>query len=188
MSGSELGARVLDRLRAGTAGAHEAAERAFDWQVRFGSLAGYGATLARLHAFHAAWEPYLAAVLADPGFFDPRRRLSHLADDLRHLRQVPALLPRPELPVLATEAAALGSLYVLDGSRLGGRLIARHVAETLGLRPGEGLSYYGCHEAGSWRAFCDRLNTSVRPGADSDAALLAALATFRCFTDVVCGI
>ena len=152
------------------------------------TLAGYRAILARLHAFHAAWEPHVAAPLADPAFFDPRRRLARLADDLRHLGLSPPALPPPALPALATEAAALGSMYVVEGSTLGGRLIARHVADTLQLRPDAGLSYYHGHGAGSgraWQTFCTRLNARVRPGAGSDAALAAALGTFRCFTTFV---
>ncbi len=182
---------ALDRLRQETAGAHAAVERAFDWQGRLSTIAGYHGTLAALYGFHAAWEPYAAAVLDDPAFFDPRRRAGLLADDLRHLGGTTEGLERPALPTLATPAAALGSMYVVEGSTLGGRLIARHVAATLALRPGGGLSYHTGHGAGSgamWRAFCARLNASLPPGSGTETeAVAAAVATFACLGRCLAG-
>src|SRR5579875_2795412 len=40
------------------------------------------------------------------------------------------------------EAAFLGAMYVMEGSTLGGRFIARHVEAVLGLEPGQGDAYF----------------------------------------------
>lgn len=175
-----------DRLRDATAAAHAAVEHGFDWRARMADRDGYRQVLASLHGFHAAWEPRAAAALADPAFFDPRRRLHLLSDDLRRLGMTePVLARRPATPVppMPDRAAALGSLYVVEGSTLGGRAIARHVAASLGLGPGDGLDYHLGHGTLSgplWRALRQRLDHALRTPAELDAAVAAALATFAC--------
>lgn len=60
----------------------------------------------------------------------------------------------------------LGIQYVLEGSALGGRVIARHVAQTLGWSPdAPGLSHFrrdGVDGGRSWRAFLATLAADCR--------------------------
>lgn len=172
-----------ERLRAETRAAHEAVERAVDWERRTATRAGYRALLARLHGFHAVWEPTAAAALADDAFFAPRRKLPLLEADLRHLgmqaAEVAALPRCVPGPPMATRAEVLGALYVVEGSTLGGQLIARQVAARLGLHEA-GLAYYRAYgpETGRmWQAFRARL--LAESDAATDAAVLrGAHATF----------
>lgn len=66
-------------------------------------------------------------------------------------------LPRTtELPSLSSRPAVLGAAYVLEGSTLGGQIIARHLERTLGLRDGRGYRYfrsYGPDVGPRWQAF-----------------------------------
>lgn len=177
---------ILDRLRAATRLAHEAVERELDWERRVESLDGYRDLLARLYGFHAVWEPAAAALLADHAFFEPRRKAHLLAADLLclGLRQssIDALvLPCAPCVPMATRADALGAMYVLEGSSLGGQLIARRVSAVLGLGPQSGCSYYGAYGSAvgtMWRDFRARLLAASSPEAD-DAMARTALCTFE---------
>ena len=137
----------------------------------------YRTWLERLYGFHAIWEPQVAAALNDPAFFEPRRKLALLAADLGDDANALATLPRPTLPTpLATVPDALGSMYVLEGSTLGGQLIARHVRATLGL-PAHYHAAYGPRSGAMWRGFQDKLGGTVA-AKDEDRVLDAARATF----------
>lgn len=49
----------------------------------------------------------------------------------------------------------LGVLYVVEGSTLGGRVIARHLAQTLGIRETSGASFFNIYQRNnSWNVFC----------------------------------
>ncbi|MGC5778888.1 biliverdin-producing heme oxygenase [Methylobacterium sp. NFXW15] len=168
------------RLRAATASTHEALERELDWKARVATLAGYRDMLARLHGFHAAWEPAIGAALADGDFFDARRRLSALREDLAYLGLSEAgigALPLAKVIALSGPAPAMGALYVLEGSTLGGRVIGKHIASAHGLMDG-GLAYYSGHgvrTGAMWSAFRARLDTF---DAEGDQVMAAANETF----------
>lgn len=181
MSGGTEGLRL--RLRAQTREAHEALERDLGWEQRIATLPGYRSLLARFHGFHAAAEPEIGRALGDDALFEPRRRLALLAADLRHLglseRAIEALPRHPPLGIEGP-AGALGALYVLEGSTLGGRVIGRRVAELHGFRADGGCAYYTAHgeRAGAmWRAFCDRLEAA--PASSSAEVVAAANRTFE---------
>lgn len=161
---------ILERLRAETKDAHEAIERDLAWETRVATRDGYRALLARFWGFHADLEPGLAAILHDDAFLDPRRRLAHLAADLRFLgldETAIAALPRPHLALPRDRDEAFGALYVLEGSTLGGQVIAKHIGRQLGLNPEGGCRYYAAHgrETGAmWKAFRLRLTEEAARG------------------------
>lgn len=132
--------------------------------------------LARFHGFHAAWEPAMARALADDPFWSPRRRVPRLAADLKAFGFAPAdiaALPVcPHVPVLDSMARALGSLYVMEGSRLGGAVVARNLAAVLG---GSGSAYFNADKAETvrlWREYLLRLDAFAT--ADNTAGIVAA--------------
>ncbi|CAO4176031.1 Biliverdin-producing heme oxygenase [Methylorubrum populi] len=169
------------RLREATAEAHAALERDLDWEARVATLSGYRDLLGRLRGFHASYEPAIAAALAEAAFFDPRRRLMALDADLRTLSlDGTALdaLPMPARPRLDGPGAALGALYVLEGSTLGGTVIGRHVACLHG--DTVPLAYYagrGRATGPLWRSFRQRLDDL--PETAGQAAFAAGIATFE---------
>lgn len=169
------------RLREATGEAHAALERDLDWQAQVATLPGYARLLARLRGFHAAYEPAIAAGLSDAAFFEPRRRLAALDADLFGLgldADRCGALPAPPSPALTGEGAAMGALYVLEGSTLGGLVIGRHVGALHGTEAP--LAYYagrGRAAGPLWRAFRARLD-GLAP-AQEPAALGAGIATFE---------
>jgi len=67
-------------------------------------------------------------------------------------------------------ARALGALYVLEGSTLGGAFLLNHLSRTLGITPtagGSGLAPYGHSLREMWVAYADAVDGWVRgePGA-----------------------
>jgi heme oxygenase len=94
-----------------------------------------------------------------------------LEGELLHaLPHCAAIPPIPDLPT------ALGALYVIEGATLGGQLIARQIASTLGLGPRSGAAFYNsyCGQVGPmWRSFKSFVE---QHGAGHEAAVVAAAA------------
>lgn len=155
---------VLAHLRLVTRPAHDSLEGALGLLDERLDLRAYIVTLQRFHGFWRLWEPHMAGLLHDEVLLGPRRRLHLLSADLAVLGFSPAAiaaLPACPLPMLRDPSEALGSLYVMEGSTLGGRIIQRHVAQRLGLDGGSGCSYfagYGAETGRMWRSFLARLN------------------------------
>jgi heme oxygenase len=142
--------------------------------------ADYICVLRHLHAFHARIEPAIAVALEGhpaESLLDGTRPRALLAD-LAWFGADPIPPIGPEhacLPALEDHAAALGALYVVEGSGLGGRVIARHVQACLSVVPGAGASFYGGLSAEAarsrWGQFCALLESAqAAPGTLCDAA------------------
>ena len=102
-------------------------------------MAEYRRLVARPHGHHGPLETALDAVSHRlPACLVLHRRLTRraaLAADLRALGFAPddiAALPRCEAHAIRSVEQALGALYVLEGSTLGGQLIARHLNAATG--------------------------------------------------------
>jgi heme oxygenase len=139
----------------------------------------YRALLSRLYGFYAAFEA--AAELA------PERSL-WLAADLRTLGvadQALAALPRClDLPSLETPHRKLGALYVVEGSTLGGRELAKRLDHLFGPAEMNGRRFFGGRETDTgqaWRAFTDRLDEAARQSATQAEMIAAAAETFAAF-------
>jgi len=113
------------------------------------------------------------------------QRLTLLQRDLGALglpETTQARLPRAWLPVPGTIPAYWGIRYVVDGSALGGRVIARTVAARIGLDADSGLAYFegvGAEAGAAWRRMCARMELDLgRANALTDAAE-TAMRTFQ---------
>jgi heme oxygenase len=177
---------VLPELRAATRAQHDRIEQLLGFD-RAMPLRRYGAILQGFQRFLVSWEAELRAALPVRlhGWLAERGRLGLLADDLAFLsgrlppataHAVPRCLPEPSVP------AAFGSLYVIEGSALGGQVIAPRLQRELGLVPGGGASYFHGHgerTGDMWREF--RLRATAEIGDDPARrreACRAAVQTF----------
>ena len=174
---------VLAYLRTVTRPSHDALEGALGLLDEQLEAATYRTILQRFYGFWRDWEPQVATLLQDDALLGPRRRLHLLAADLTALGMsghAMAALPSCPLPPLADAAAALGSLYVMEGSTLGGRVIQRHIGRRLGLDEQSGGSYfagYGTQTGMMWRSFLVRLDQA--PMAEAGRIGSGATATFE---------
>ncbi len=138
---------------------------------------GYAWSLRVMHRFFLAWEAPLFDALAcvDSGLtLAERGKVSLLSADLASLRLSPLDAPcAVPADVVASPATALGAMYVLEGSTLGGRMIERHCAVPLGMSPSHGGAFYhgyGARTGALWHAF-----GAVLESHDTDAQQRAAM-------------
>lgn len=114
------------RLREGTRGAHDAVDAvfgAFDLTDRASYAAFLAAHAAVLMPLEDALDRAGIGSLIDD--WPARRRSAAMTTDLTALDQ-PMPPPRP-VAIDDNDAARLGALYVLEGSRLGGRMLSRRL-------------------------------------------------------------
>lgn len=170
------------RLREATQPAHTRLEAVLRLSEEQPAQAAILHLLARFHGFHTTWEPALKGVVPDH-LLIARRKLPLLEHDLRilgagddFLHGLPAC---PDAPSLCRgEAGAAGSLYVMEGSTLGGRVISRLLSHTPWY-PQEGLTYwdpYGADTGARWRETLAYLESL--PAGWSDQVVASACATF----------
>ncbi len=174
----------LERLRRETFKAHERVEGAVPLMAATLTRVEYVRCLERLYGVVAAWEE--AAAVAAPewlrAMLAARRRRQLLERDLAWFG-VTAEAARPGLAAMPDEASFLGAMYVMEGSTLGGQLIARHVGSVLGLSAGEGNAFFlghGSETGAMWREFCEVLRTRVAEE-DAEAVIGSAQAMFEVF-------
>ncbi len=168
------------RLRDATQRAHEEAEAAFAC-LDLTQRGDYRAFLEHQAAVILPLERELGAVGAEALVPDwaRRKRSTALIDDLHDLDGT----YRPaQPPAILNPAAAWGMLYVLEGSRLGGRVLSSIVSRsddprvrnaTRFLRHGEGEQF--------WPSFVAALNAAVRAETEITAAVDGAIMTFTLF-------
>ena len=183
---------LLQRLREETRSAHEGIERDLEVLRVLASMDRYRVLVARFFGFYADWEPRIAAVLGDEEFFAPRRKIHLLEQDLVILGYdtgtIQALPRCPRLPPLTDLPEALGSLYVLEGSTLGGQVISRRLECNLGLADGLGYAFfrsYGREVGRMWRAFGERLSAASST-ATEEASIRSAQLTFTRLRNWLC--
>jgi heme oxygenase len=178
-------ADVLQLLRTGTASEHEDVERTLDLLdpgLQRSRLVG---VLDRMHGFWAAAEAGLDEWAgrhpADAAAVDwPRRRRAALfVRDLRAL-DADGASDRPVLPPVRGTDEALGRMYVLEGSTLGGTFIDRHLAGLPQLADVRLRAFtpYGTETGAMWQAFRRVTRHRVADGGDAGAVVAAARHTF----------
>ncbi|MCA9285784.1 MAG: biliverdin-producing heme oxygenase [Phycisphaerales bacterium] len=189
---------IMDRLKAETRSAHEAAEAIpFNAALVAGRLplaryVGQLATYAMVHTeldarLAHATHPAIRAV-----WRDDLAKAPLLERDLAALGQhgvsvpAPAMAAAHEFAGRVRSVAAdrpvdlLGYLYVLEGSTLGAAILRQHLQRALGLGD-EGLHYYspyGNAVMAHWKAFRQRMNEAPLAPAEQDSIVTSAVEAF----------
>ncbi|MFS0722992.1 biliverdin-producing heme oxygenase [Paenibacillus sp. 1P07SE] len=182
---------ILTRLKEETAPMHEHIEKnEYAAAIMNNSLSmeKYKDYLMKFYGFIKPWEARLHEVehphgsaLSEPS----RNKTKWLEQDLTALgvkRQELDRLPLCDaLPDLTTRARALGSLYVLEGSTLGGQMIAKKLAQVLPVDPQENCRYfysYGPHTRERWQEFRQELEEEADTAEKEEQMIAAARETF----------
>ncbi len=168
---------LLERLRYETQPHHSDLEACLGLPR---SKAHYCVQIQRFHGFLVSWETTIeksehASLLQGRA----KRHLTRADLEFAGLTRAEIEnLPRCyDLPQLETQSQILGSIYVLEGSTLGGQMISRHLEKNLGFGGGEGYRYhqsYGAEVPAKWREFKDTL--VKQSGADTDNEIVASAA------------
>ena len=181
-------ADVLRRLHTETATEHQAVEDTLDLLSPELTRARLVDVLTRMHGFWLAAEAGLAAWAqrapadAERVGWSRRQRSALFAADLAALDAAPAdPAAGPQLADVDDLDAALGRLYVLEGSSLGGVFIDRHLAtlpQLADLGRMTCFSPYGEETGAMWHAFRTVTRARIAEGGNSDRLIGAARDTF----------
>jgi heme oxygenase len=163
---SELGdAHPLShRLRAATTDLHHQAEKLLNIPSLIIDRSSYAATLKRFYGVYAPLERALGEHCGWDKFGLDLKGRSHVARIARDLAALGSETSPGEAPYSSEPTSfshALGSLYVMEGSTLGGRIILRHLETQEISIPTGAMSFFAGHgvETGSmWRVFVAKLD------------------------------
>lgn len=162
-------------LREATAAQHDAVDAAFGGY----DLADRDDYRAFLMAQAAAFLPVEAAIDAAGGArvladWPLRRRGAALVADLAALGETPvAAAP----PALDDDAAVLGAIYVLEGSRLGGTMLARSIPADFP------QAFLTSPDDRRWRRLTDALDIALATPQHLSTSIAAARMVFALFDD-----
>ena len=126
-------------LRVETRDEHMALEVAFGSDARLEDRTTYGQLLTALRGFYAPLEDALTRVAGWSGLTPPinvgaRLRTALIDQDLARLGlPVPSALASTDALLSGSLASGIGCLYVLEGTALGGQIVARRARAKLGI-------------------------------------------------------
>jgi len=175
-------------LREATRSLHLSLEMRLAPLLQTDSLDAYRDLLLTFYGFIPPLEDQILRILgleAFPTGYELKERRPLLVRDLLDLgfteRQLAALAPCPEVPRIETRHQALGCLYVLEGSRLGGQHLYRQFEASLRISPASGGSFLhgeGPRTGLRWRRFIAVLDADPAPEEARLEAVDAACRTF----------
>jgi heme oxygenase len=120
----------------------------------------------------------------------PAARGNRAIADLRYLGQAAVTTAIPAAPrsmcTPSQLSGFLGICYVVRGASLGGKVIAKHLATTLGLGPANGAAFFAgdAHDALTWVQWMRHADALLLSLDDVDEAKHAAGKTFRLLTAI----
>lgn len=174
---------LLPRLRLETRPFHDGVEaNSFNLALTAGTVTAAETAhfLARMYGFMQPYEDTLRQHAADFGpdwQLEQRYRAPFILEDLVRLGHPAVPPPCPTLPPLHTRAQLLGAMYVMEGSTLGGQVIARHLAAA----DIAGRTFFAgrAERTGPlWKQFTQLLEAAAGT-VDADAIVASAILTFQ---------
>ncbi len=150
---------MSDQLKTATAAAHQSLE-AFLIPIikQTRTPAEYGKLLRMFYGYYKPLEDAIdrfpvGGVLAD---FELRRKAALILQDMKDLTAEPLPVMSAAVPAISNLPQAMGALYVLEGSTLGGQIIAKILQRNLHRGPETGFRFfsgYGEETAAKWECF-----------------------------------
>lgn len=154
---------LLAALKSETAEQHVALENGLDLFKRADTADGYRELVKKFYTIYRPMECRLGESMdwAQAGWdFEARLKTGWLEQDLQALGMSPQEIQNLPLcayvPPVESLGQAIGCLYVLEGSTLGGQFISKRLRETLGITPetgGQFFSGYGSDTGPQWKRF-----------------------------------
>ena len=182
---------LLEDLKERTRTHHERLERDLAIEEKIQDLPTYCELLQRWYGWYAPFERMAASEAngALQSLLAQRWKAPLLEQDLSSLcHSRTAEIPLASVRTPREMAEWIGTLYVLEGSTLGGQVISRMIEQKLGLRDGKGYSFfrsYGDQVGSRWREFRAFAQHALPP-AETDRAVAAADQTFQALHQWLC--
>ncbi|MBZ4691092.1 biliverdin-producing heme oxygenase [Cereibacter changlensis] len=187
LQGTQTLSTRAERLRAATHSTHERLDAAIMAARPFASVDNYLRFLRLQHGFHRDVAPLYGDPVLNrliPGL-DRFGRLGAVARDLADLGRAPPIYGSPPAAP-RTAGAALGWLYVVEGSNLGAAFLLK-AARKMGLSEDRGASHMAEAPEGRaahWRSFKDALNAAALSTAEEEQVVAGANAAFARVRDL----
>lgn len=159
---------IMQRLRAETKVTHQNLEKLLIPYIK--SANSGDSYLKLLSLFYGYFKPVEQQIeqYIDSSFlpdFDERRKSHTIIKDIQSVnagKELPMICS--DLPSINGRYEALGALYVLEGSTLGGQVISKMLKNSLGFENNDSLAFfsgYGDDTENRWAIFSDIMNKHV---------------------------
>jgi heme oxygenase len=183
---TQNGASLAQQLKSQTQIQHQDTEEVMlQMLAGLNSKAGYAKLLGMLYGFYFPLEQRIETMLSDElmSQLGPRSRAHLILNDLTAIDANDSDMEMCKaLPFLESPEEALGAMYVLEGSALGGKMISRMLLqkELLGLQPSQVQFFngYGPDTGKKWNGFLEVVN---RTETNTHQMVQAASNTFVSF-------
>lgn len=178
---------LAERLRTETRVHHVRAEEAMGLMSPDLSSDRYVEILRAFHIYYSLLEPQLAGFSEweELGCEIKARlgKLEKIENDLKYFN-ASVRKPAPRI-VIGDFAQALGAMYVIEGSTLGGQVISKFLANRFGYVPESGAQYfsgYGPETGKMWVSFKAVIARAETAGVDQDRVVEGAARAFDYLT------
>lgn len=178
----------LEKLRKATGPSHKALEEielSKNLVTNLLTREAYILYLKRLYGVVAPCEQHVYPVLKDiVSDIEERKKSALITLDLQKLgiTNEPELLSKDDLLSLTQNIdTAMGCLYVLEGSTLGGNIIFKNVQQTLHIDSDTGAAYfsvYGANVGKMWKSFLDMFTSYAVTTGNEEEIINGAVRTF----------
>ena len=175
----------MSRLKAETRALHEETESRVDLSRRLKDETSYISLLAQFYSFYVPLEKQLASISDYEAVglsLGERLKAPLLTADLAWLGVDPAGIKlATDLPTVRNLSDALGCLYVIEGSTLGGQIIRRIVTEKLGYTEDGGCRFFAGYKDRTglmWEQFRQAASAHATTSDREDQMVRAAVETF----------
>lgn len=180
---------ILAQLKTRTAHQHQATEDTVDLMRDDYTLDDYRNLLVRFYSFYKPFEAKMHASMAkNPIALNHSERLNtpKIIADLQALglsdEEISAIEPTDKLPALDSKERIFGSLYVIEGSTLGGQVISRHLKQKFDLDEKNGAAFfsgYGKDTGKMWNGYREAVTNFAETSANRDEIIAGANETFE---------
>jgi len=177
---------IADQIKNDTHTHHQALEALMVRQLKsMKSITDYTDILEIFYSYFGGLEQQIKLQLRDDLAIDQRRKAGDLAADIEYFGALtPDFATGNDLPQIESHLQAIGALYVIEGSTLGGIYISKMISKQLELNDANGLSFfngYGDNTMNMWTDFKNYLNEQPKNEAEEEEIIAAANETFMKF-------
>jgi heme oxygenase len=152
---------INEQLKDSTHPSHQALEKKMVSMIKkIQTRQDYVKFLKLMYGYYSALEKRVQDYVSEPEI-GKRRKAQRLLEDISCFETTATPDLCKELPPISSHAEALGAMYVLEGSTMGGKIIARMIEGQAGINGPSGFSFfngYGDDNGKMWEDFKSLLN------------------------------
>ncbi len=181
---------LSEQLKTETAQQHVALERLVIPTIK--SIKSFDDYKRLLQLFYGYYQPVETAIdnhinILDLPDYAERRKAILIKQDLESIKETAFNLPLcNDLPTITNMSEALGAMYVLEGSTLGGKFIGKMIAKQLDVNNNDSIQFfsaYGDEVEEKWYSFKNHIDLYTSNADVSKQVISAANDTFLKFKE-----